>query len=305
MYIDPWQWFRDFQWQAVRNSHFRLLRLPELYHAAWRHLENARYPQALDTFAIGVHLAQELQQPMWVFFFKSWICEVQVLSADYKSALDTTTRLVAQSVKPEYQDHPVRAAVYFTLAWVYFYVDTHGYHKDIIQALDALENDMLLDEETHHRSLFLRAELAFELDLWDDALSQSNYYMTLVEGNAYRQASGYGMQRSVAFAKGDLETALSANQLREKASRQASLLNNAVNCVLWDGVLHQYLGHEQEAKATIERGKAEYESLNLDKKTGYYHLLAEYETACGNYELALTYRTQQAHKHRSPMRVVA
>lgn len=293
MYIDAWQWYRDFQWQAIRKGDLDLLRLPDVYQRGWQYLENAQYEQSSRVFEQGIALARELKQPMWEFFFESWVCEVNVLGANYKEALNWATRVVAKSTRPENATHPCRAVVYFSLAWVYFYIDAIGYETEIIQALDTLENDMPLDEETHHRSIFVRAELAYEKDNHTEALALSDRYMTLVDGNPFRQSSGYGMQRAIAYAKGDIATALGAVRLRESSSRKANLLNNAVNSVLWEGILLHYDGKIELASQTIQKGKAEYEARNLPIHSSYYHLLAEYETARGDYAQALAYRDQQ------------
>lgn len=293
MYIDPWQWFRDFQWQAIREGNQRNLRLPAIYSQGWEYLEAAQYDESISVFKEGLDLAKEMNLPMWEFFFESWICEVNVLAFNYKEALDWTTRLVAKSVKPEHQDHPVRAVVYFSLAWVYFYVDAIGYEDNILQALDTLEAGMPLDEETHHRSIILRADIAFEKDNYAQALNFNDRYMNLVDGNAYRESAGYNLRRAIAYAEGDLSLALTNTLLRGTTAREAKLLNGAVNAVLWEGLLLQYQGEEVKALATIQRGISEYEALNLPKQSAYYHVLAEYQTAKGDYTQALSLRDQQ------------
>lgn len=293
MYIDSWRWYQDFQWQAIREGNREHMRLPQLYQTGWQYLEAAQYDQSIGIFKQGIELAREMQLPMWEFFFESWVCELNVLAANYKEALDWTTRLVSKSTRPEYEDHPCRAVVYFSLAWVYFYLDAIGYETEILQALDALENDMPLDEETHHRSIFVRAELAYEKENYAQALAISDRYMNLVDGNPFRETSGYGMQRAVAYAQGDIQTALRAVGLREQSSRDANLLNNAANSVLWEAVLCQYDGQADKAETLIKRGMDEYTALSLPIQSSYYHILAEYETARGNYSTALEYRDQQ------------
>ena len=293
MYIDPWQWFRDFQWQAIRSGNHRYLRLPDTYQRGWHYLEAAQYDESIAVFKQGIELSKEMQLPLWEFFFESWVCEVNVLAFNYKEALNWTTRLVAKSARPEHREHPVRAVVYFSLAWVYFYVDAIGYEDDILQALDSLESDMPLDEETHHRSIFLRSEIAYEKDNHEQALSINDRYMNLVDGNAYRESSGYGLQRAVAYARGDLPSALTAARLRGTTAREAKLLNSAVNSVLWEGVLLHYQGEEAQAWSAIQRGISEYEALNLPKQSSYYHILAEYHTAKGDYPGAIILRDKQ------------
>ena len=293
MYIDPWQWFRDFQWQAIRDGNRHHLRLPEIYRSGWHYLETAQYDEAIPVFKEGIALSKEMQMPAWEFFFESWVCEVNVLAFNYQEALDWTTRLVAKSVRPEYQEHPCRPVVYFTLAWVYFYLDATGYEDDIIQALDTLESGMPLDEETHHRSIFLRADIAFEKEDFATARTFNDRYLNLVEGNSYREASGYNLLRAMAYIEGDLASALSNTRLRGKTAREAKLLNSAVNSILWEGVILHYQGEEAKASAMIQRGISEYEALNLSRKSDYYHILAEYHTATGDYTQAMNLRDKQ------------
>ena len=123
MYIDSWRWYQDFQWQAIREGNREHMRLPQLYQTGWQYLEAAQYDQSIGIFKQGIELAREMQLLMWEFFFESWVCELNVLAANYKEALDWTTRLVSKSTRPEHEDHPCRAVVYFSLAWVYFYFD--------------------------------------------------------------------------------------------------------------------------------------------------------------------------------------
>lgn len=293
MYIDPWQWYRDFQIQALRTNNTRHLRLTETYQHGWNHLENARYDEAIQVFEDGVDLAKSMQIPIWIFFFESWVCEVQVLSANYLAALDSATRLVTASLRPEYSEHPCRPVVYFTLAWIYYYIDTHGYKSDILQALDTLESGMPLDEETHHRSIFLRAEIAFENEDYEQARRYNDRYMNLVDGNPFRESSGYGLQRELAYVNGDLPAALAAGRLRELTARKAKLPTNAANSVLWEGVLLRHQSETGKAEASIQRGMSEYEALNLPKKAAYYRILAEYQVAQGDFEAAFMLRGKQ------------
>lgn len=290
-YIDPWQWFFDFELDAIRNGKTAYLDLPRAYRRAWQYLERAQYPEALENFQEGLALALSLQLPAWEFFFESWISEVYVLKTDYRQALDATAKLVTKSLRPEHRDHPCRPVVYFTLAWVYYYLDAMGYESDILTALDAFGTDtMPLDEETHQRSFFLRAELAYEKENYALAESYNADYMRRVEGNPFRESSGYGMQRLIAYCKGDLQTALEAVHLRENAARMASLPSSVANSLLWEGVILRYLGETGKAESAILRGMGDYNALNLPKHSAYYHILASYHEARGDFEQALSLR---------------
>ena len=291
MYIDPWQWFFDFELEALRSGKSAWLELPRAYRRAWQYLERAQYPEALAHFNEGLALALSLKLPIWEFFFESWICEVHVLKTDYRQALESTAKLVTKSIRPEHQEHPCRPVVYFTLAWVYYYLDAIGYENEILAALDAFGTEgMPLDEETHQRSFFLRAEMAYEKENYALADEYNAEYMRRVEGNAFRESSGYGMQRLLAFVKGDLQTALAAVRLREEAARLAALPSSVANSLLWEGVILRYLGEDGKAASSILRGISEYNALNLPKHSAYYHILASYHEARGDFEQALSLR---------------
>jgi hypothetical protein len=291
MYIDTWQWFFDFEWDALREGKVVHMELPRAYRRAWQYLERAQYDEALQAFYTGRDLALSLNLPGWDFFFESWISEVYVLKTDYRQALDLTAKLVSKSTRPEHQNHPCRPVVYFTLAWVYYYVDAIGYEADILAALDTFGTPtMPLDEETHQRSFFLRAELAYEKDDYALAEQYNAEYMERVEGIAFRESSGYGMQRLLAFAKGDLHAASAALGLREQAAREASLPSSAANAILWEGVVRRYLGETGKAESCVLRGMSEYEAFNLPKQSSYYHILASYHEARSDLEQALRLR---------------
>ncbi|MEL6527551.1 MAG: hypothetical protein AAFQ07_17755, partial [Chloroflexota bacterium] len=294
VYINPWTWFYDFQRQAIANRQVELLRLPRKYHEAWRYLEAAQYDDALRLFNEGIDIANELQQPMWIYFFESWLCEVYVLADDYDRALEATTRLVAKSPHPQFRDHPVQAVVYFTLAWVYSYVDGVGYQEDIIAALDTIEGgEIPLDEETHQRSIYLRAKIAFENENFDDARDYNEDYMSRVSGNPFRESSGYGMRRALAFRTGDLPAALSAAQLQEGAARQTRLLNNVIHSMLWQGILHYFMDDTVSAEQIIQRAIDERNARKLTEKVTFHHLLALYHRIRGDLDKALTIRDDE------------
>ena len=293
MYIDNWLWYQQFEINALLTGHNEHLRLPECYRQGWRYIEAAQYDDAMLRFKEGLSLAQDFQLPMWEFFFESWVCEIHVLSSDYTAALETTAKLVAKSTRPEHSEHPCRAVVYFTLAWVYFYLDALGYKDDILAAMETLENEIPLDKETHQRSFFLRAELAFEQEDYATAKQFNDEYMSRVDGEPFRQSSGYGMQRALAYAKGDLNEAMQAIQLREQAARRAKLPTAAANSVLWQAIIARYSGDTGKAEALLQKGMSEYAVLNLPKQSSYYFLLAVYHEARGDDEQALKLRDDE------------
>lgn len=293
MYIDSWLWYQQFEINALLKGHSEYLRLPEYYRQGWRYIEAAQYDDAMLRFKEGLTLAQDLQLPMWEFFFESWVCEIHVLSSDYTTALEKTAKLVAKSTRPEHREHPCRAVVYFTLAWVYFYVDALGYKEDVLAAIKTLEHEIPLDKETHQRSFFLRSELAFEQEDYATAKQFNDEYMSRVDGEPFRQSSGYGMQRALAYAKGDLNDAMQAIQLREQAARRAKLPTASANSVLWQAIIARHLGDSGKAEALLQKGMSEYAVLNLPKQSTYYFLLATYHEARGDTEQALKIRDEE------------
>jgi tetratricopeptide (TPR) repeat protein len=293
MYIDNWQWYQQFEMSALLKGKTEYLRLPECYRQGWRYIQGAQYDEALGRFHDGLSLAQSFQLPMWEFFFESWVCEINILNSDYTTALENTAKLVAKSTRPEHKDHPCRAVVYFTLAWVYYYIDAIGYEKEILAALDTIEKEMPHDKETHQRTFYLRAELAFEQEDYQSAKQFNDEYMSRVEGEPFRQSSGYGMQRALAFARGDLPEAMQAAQLREQVARRATLLTAAANSVLWQGIIARCLGDVGKAEQLIQQGISQYSVLNLPKQSGYYYLLAAYHEARGDDEQVLKLRDKE------------
>lgn len=293
MYIDNWQWYHQFEMQALFKGKTDYLRLPECYRQGWRYIEAAQYDDALDRFREGLTLAQQFKLPMWEFFFESWVCEINILSSNYSAALENTAKIVAKSVRPEHNQHPCRAVVYFTLAWVYFYIDAIGYKEEILAAISTIENDMPLDKETHQRTFFLRSELAFEQEDYPTAKQFNDDYMSRVDGEPFRQSSGYGMQRALAYAAGNLSEAMQAVQIQEQVARRAKLPTASANAILWQAIIARYLGDNGKAEQFIQQGMSEYDALNLPKQSSYYHLLANYHEARNDPEQALKLRDEE------------
>ena len=291
-YINLWDWFDQSERQAQLKGDTLRLKLPEMYRQGWRYVEAVRHDEAKAEFANAAVLAHQLGEDWWELFLEFWVCEVCLLQRNYIEALDRCAKMVTKMQRPHLKEHPYHAVIYYTLARTYYLIDALGYEAEIYQALATIESDIPLDLETHQRMFYMRAALPFENEDWDTAYSRLLEYLERVEGNDFRQRSGYTLKAEIHFARGELYEALVASQLREVVSRNSRMFKGIFYALMWQGILYRLLGKDTLAEMTVQRALRQFDSLKIsvDTDSGYCSLLADYHEVCGNLDAALIMR---------------
>jgi hypothetical protein len=293
MYISVGDWLKESDAKARAANDTQRLQLRQIYRRGWNNVETRRLDEARAEFERGYKLAQQLDELWWECFFESWICSVVEGKKHYTEALDLRMKLVIKMQRPELKEHPLQARIFYSLAQLYYMIDALGYEDEIYQALDMLEKDILLDRDTHHRMYHLRAAIACENEDWDTAYEHIMLYLNLVDGNGFRQRSGYAMKADIHFTRGEIAYALEAEHRRELAARRARMWMSAAEAVMWQGIFTQYSGDSVKAAALYQRGLLEFEGLSVECDSTFYLIAAEYQTVCGNLDEAFAMREQQ------------
>jgi len=276
------------------NGDTTRLKLPTAYREAWRYIRNGQFDVALLQFEEALALAQRLHDPCWELFLESNCCEIFIYyKAEMQTGLDRTIRLATRAYKPEYKNCPMRSRIYCNLADVYSDVDWFGYVDDILEMLDYIENDIPMDSDTHLRVRYIRAQMAFELEKYDEAKDHVQRCLPEAHGNYYRMTHAYEILSRVAYAEGDMALALSYTKERERYARMAPILRSIADALMWQAVFARRLGDKGGSQNLLQRGLAEYERYDLPRRLTYYNVLCELHELNGEAEKALTLREQQ------------
>ncbi|MGJ3237197.1 MAG: hypothetical protein ACFE0Q_00680 [Anaerolineae bacterium] len=291
MYVDLWAWFRQYELQALLRQDLRRRRLVTLARDGWRQRELADADQAIRCFEEGASLATELNEPCWVIFHQYWVAEMLFyLKHDYQGTLDYIVRLTAESRKPIYQDCPVLSRVFFVLANIYYMIDFYRYEEQIVELLDHIEQQVMMDEDTHLRVLHMRAQIEYEHERYAQALDITQDMLNRSQDNDFRQRSGYHMLRAVTYAQGDVAQALDYAHIAEQHAHVIQVQRSIAEGRLWMAVYQQRLGLIDNARASYQSALDYYQRYRLPREVTYHDASAEYHELLGDIQTALTLR---------------
>jgi hypothetical protein len=291
MYVDLWGWFRDYEWESIKNGESPRQRLVNLAREGWRYRELADGEKAVQAFEEAAQLAQMLNESCWKIFHQYWVAEMKFyILHDYQGTLDYIMRLTNEARKDLYAECPVKSRVFFVLANVYYLLDFFGYEQEVVNLLDYIEKEVVMDEDTHLRVLHMRAEVELDHERYQlaeekvlDMLDRSTY-------NDFRQRSGYDMLRTIAFAKGDILLALQYNRIAQKHAYRIQIQRSIAEGKLWEAVYLKRLGDDAAARQEYFAALAHYEQYKLPRELEYYDAIADYTEHDGQHEEALKYR---------------
>jgi tetratricopeptide (TPR) repeat protein len=294
MYVSIWTWIENFERSAYQNEDALRIKLVKGYEQGWRCIRSGHYDDALIHFEENLKLAQRLKEYWWELFLDSNCCELFIYyKAEMGKVFDRTVRLATRAYKPEYTDCPARSRIYCNLADVYIDVDWFSYLDEVMAMLDYIEKDVPMDDDTHLRVRYIRAQIVYELERYDEAEDIVQRCLAGSSTNDYRMSHANDILSRIAYARGDLLDALSYAKERERYARYPPILRSVADALLWQAVLTWRLGDKGTAQSLFQQGIAEYERHDLPKRGTYYHTLCEYYELSGEIERALKLREEQ------------
>lgn len=293
IYLDLWAWFRRYELSAMLQGDTQRRQLVTLARKGWQYREQADAERAIQTFKEAATLAEHLNEPCWRVFHQYWVSEMMFyLQHDYQGTLDYIIRVATECRKAHYDDCPVRSRVFFVLANIYYMIDFYGYEQNIIELLDYIENDVVMDEDTHLRVIHMRSQIDFEHERYDDAETRTHDMLNRSETNHFRQRSGYHMLRAIAYARGNIALANDYAQIAEKYANFIQIQRSIAEGKLWQAVYHKRLGEDKAAHEIYLTALDHYERYNLPREVTYHDAAAEYLELTGELQAALNLRAQ-------------
>ena len=277
MYVDLWSWFQRYELAALAKGDMERRRLVTLARQGWKYREEADANSAILSFKAGASLAEQLHEPCWVVFHQYWIAEMMFyLKHDYQGTLDYIIRITAECRKDIYEDCPVRSRVFFVLANIYYMIDFYGYETQITELLDYIENEVIMDEDTHLRLLHMRAQVDFDYENYGSARSKTQDMLNRSTFNSFRQRSGYHMLRAIAYAEGDVALAYEYAKIAEKHARYIQIQRSIAEGKLWMAVYLKRMGEDESARENYIAAIAHYEQYQLPEEVAFHDASAEY-----------------------------
>jgi hypothetical protein len=277
MFVDLWGWFSNCETEAIQKGDMQRLRLVTLAREGWDYRRLAQGDKALDAFGEGLKIAQRLNEPCWEAFHRFWIAVIHHYQLyDYQAALDETVRLVAEIRKERYAACPVRGAIVYLLAKIYFTLDFNGYESEIKALLEYLEKEVGMDEDTYLQLLVTYIEIEMHHQRYESAEAKAQDLINRSTGWNFRLYDAYRSLRRIAFVKGQLVEALDYNRIAQKYTALMMMQNCIAAEKLWEAVLLKYLGEDGEAREKYYLALAHYEQYSIPRDNDYLSANAEY-----------------------------
>lgn len=291
MYVDIWAWFREYEIHAMMKGDHQRRRLVTLAREGWQYRERANAEMSISSFKEGEALAKQFSEPCWTIFHQYWIAEIMFyLQHDYQGTLDYSIRLAAEARKDLYADCPVRGRIFFVLANIYYLVDFFGYEQEVMELMDYIEEEIVMDKDTHLRVQHMRAQADFDNEDYDAAEEKTQHMLNQSFGNSFRQRSGYYMLRAIAYARGDIPLALKYTLLSDRHARFIQIQRSIAEGKLCQAVYKKRMGNDTEAREDYFAALGHYDQYELPREVAYHDLCAEYLELDGSKDEAIKLR---------------
>jgi hypothetical protein len=277
MLVDLWAWFYAYEQEAIEKGDVLQQRLVKVAYEGWEYRRLADGENAIRSFEEGLKIARLLDEPCWTSFYQLWIAVIRLyVQYDYQNTLDMAVRLVSEIRKDKYRNCLIKGQIVFLLAKIYSLLDLAAYETEIVNLLDYLEKEVGMDMDTYLQMLAARAEIELYHKRYDAARDRSQQLINESEGMDFRLYDGYRLLRRIAFAQGDIVSALNYNRVAQKHS-QAMLIQDCIaDEKLWEAVLLKYSGDDSSAREKYYAALAHYQQYNLRLEGDYRIANTEY-----------------------------
>jgi hypothetical protein len=277
MLVDLWGWFNNYHQEAVEKGDVVRQRLAKLAYEGWEYRRLAQAEKAIRAFEEGRSLAKGLDEPCWEVFHEMWVAVIHLfVQYDYQKAQDMLVRLVAEVRKDKYRYCLIKGQIIFLLAKIYSLLDLGAYESEIVKLLDYLEAEVGMDRDTYLQLLATRAEIEMYHKRYEAARDRSQELINQSEGMDFRLYDGYRLLRRIAFAQGELVSALEYNRVAQKHSIAMNIQDCIADEKLWEAVLLKYSGDDSSAREKYYAALAHYQQYNLPREGDYRVANTEY-----------------------------
>lgn len=167
-----------------------------------------------------------------------WECTLWYLN-DFQGAMDLTVRTLIEARKPQYERclQPL-ADIHYTIAATYINYDPAGYADEARETLDYVENEMQPEYELRCLLSANRAELAVNLEAWDEAIQQSQIGLDRSQRSDFLSSNLHLKLCEVYAELGDWDqVATHVYQAQEYLKKVRVTVGRMEDVLLWQAIL--------------------------------------------------------------------
>lgn len=292
-------WFEEYEREALRSGDVDRLCLATLHRQAYRFRESDP-DHALELLAEGRRLAERLQEPWWVLYYRQY--EVHALlhfRQDYRHVLDRAMATALDLRRPVYAGYPRRLMIHGDLVSAYLGIDPAGHAGAIRQALDYLDAEAPAGGDD--RYLLLGAQTQFALDLGQldlaDRYSRQSLALAADDPDAGRARHflvfSYAARCAIAERQGDTRLLEQAAGAGEEMARQVGHQVELAGFRLWRALLVRRQGDEAQAGRLYRLAAARLRHLRMPPDSTCRDAECAFHEAAGDLEQALAVREQE------------
>ncbi|HVO41650.1 MAG TPA: hypothetical protein VMT34_03450 [Aggregatilineales bacterium] len=290
MFADLNQWLLDFEQHARRAGDHQRLHMMRIYRGCW-HLFETDPDQAQARLTQARDLAASLHEDCWRIFFDHWLVDFYLYyRIDVAKALDIVVRIASEVRK--HPRCPARGRVIRHLINAYLESDPVGYSTEITGALDYLEAEVALDQDTWRAIPDQRADLLVALECLPEALDQELNSLDRSQGSDFRLMHVCRTLCKICFGLGRPEEVLDYAVLGENNARQAPNAGRVLAALLlWQAYYHRHQGDTAAASSLYQQAMNTIARQRTSLLDRYFDPLCAYLEADGSLDAAIRART--------------
>jgi hypothetical protein len=298
--MNPWQWFSDYETEALARDDGPRARLGAIIREAYA-LKEEDPDRALTLFVSGSRLAETLREPWWKLFLDHWQVTAMIYYLrDFTHVLDLAVRNTLTVQKPEYSAFPFRTHVVADLITAYLGIDPFGYAGEVREVLDYLEAEWRSEDGTQslYRILTTRYKYALALERLEEARYVCLEMLSALDGDSDAVTTGhyrpyvYGWLCTIASRRGEFSA------LEECATAGLECVGSHQQSVRCQFLAHQtqlarLAGNVKEARRLLREATSRMARLRQPPTDTYFDALCAYHEAGDEFAQALRLRDRE------------
>jgi hypothetical protein len=285
---ESWDWFDEYEIDALRREDAKRLRLASYHHRAYEHRETDP-DRALALIAEGRRFAQALGEPWWVLFYDHYRVHALLhFKQDYRDVLDLAVRNALEVRKPAYVGYPRRLLIHDDLISAYTGIDPLGYADRIREALGWLDQETPAEGEDRYMLLGSQRELALELGLLAEAECwiQRTLELAARDADATRAVHfsvfTHAGLADLSFRRQDWATLAEAADLGEGLARQVGHQVELSEFLMWQSLAARRQGNEEEALRLYRQSQQHIARVRMPPQPAYFDAACAFHE-CGDH----------------------
>lgn len=253
---------------------------------------------AYALFAEGRRLAELLDEPWWVLFYRNELVEALLhFKRDFRDVLEMAVGCALEVRKPTNQSFPGRFATWDSLIAAYIGIDAEGYAPRIREAIDHLDREVTREHDGSRYLLMARERIfALERNDLDAAFKSCMSELDLCSSDRTQsRAIHFGAfifcsLCHIAGLQDQIDRLAEWANVAEELAKANGHLCEQSEAVAWQAVVAQQSGDIALAKRLCRNAVTLAARIKMPPKRGYFDALTGYHLLRDDLEGALAIR---------------